>query len=256
MKRLRELLRLRRQSGKVKVALLFFLLAGYLAWDIFAQLGSYVSKAGQPVEYVLASGGENILEAKLQQIQEEPEVLAVSRQREYAIWSGETEGARSLTMTELSPEYLSRCYGLEEPGEGNRFYLDKESFQSFLGSGAASPAQKGFRRDETRDKENRGSFLLWEGLPQGMGVCKGTSQSLSGSGTLRVMLRGRDISGSIVTRLEGLGFTVVNQEALLTENFETELLFARLWGGALSLALSVTAGALLFGEGRREVLSL
>lgn len=248
MKALRELWMLRRQSGKVKLALLLFGLAGTILASLGAQAGGFAAKVNQPVEYVLSSGTAGpVLDAKLRQLQEEPGVAAASRQREYSL----TNGGRSITVAELSEEYLARCFGLTGSGASQDFWLDPAAFRNFLGNGAQSPARLACQGE---DGTVNGTFQMAESLAgrEAQAVARGSSVTLAESGTVRVMLE--RASGNGTARLEALGFAVVNREKVLEQNYETELLMARLGWGLLSAALAVAAGRLLFREGKREIL--
>ena len=95
-----ELLRLRKRSDKVKVALALFLLGILLMADLLVGAAKYISMAGEPVEYVLSAGAEGAaLNAKLLELGQRESVVSVSRQREYTLASGD----RSVTVIEVSP---------------------------------------------------------------------------------------------------------------------------------------------------------
>ena len=51
---MRDLLKLRRRSDKVKLSLLLFLLGIILAIDLLTGAAEYLIMAGEPVEYVLS----------------------------------------------------------------------------------------------------------------------------------------------------------------------------------------------------------
>lgn len=243
---LKELFRLRRQSDKVKWALLLFLLAGALAVDLALRISEYAGLAAEPVEYVLASGKSGAtLEVSVQALKEADGVLGVSRQREYSL----TVGENTLTVTELTEQYLAACYGISSPGNG--FWLDEATFRQMFGS-SESPAHAACRLE---DKPRTGSFYRRPGIPDGgaRAVSRGDSRSLGPAGAVRVMFQSTDLSGTRESTLEQMGFSVQNQEVLLEQGFRSELLATRLRYGSCALALALLAGRLLYSAGKREV---
>lgn len=247
MRRLRALLRLRKESDKVKLALWLFLLAAVLAGKTAVTAGSYVSQIQSPVEYVLTSGEVGAaLDGKMQVILQNANVMGATRQREYAL----TDGERSLMVTEVSGQYLADCFGLAESGSGTQVYLGRKVFYSFFGNGAQSPVRASVQTGEGQTVS--GAFTLAEELPENLAITKGTTLTLGGSLNLRVMLAGTDISGGAVSQLEGLGLTVTNRETVLIAEYENQLLLTRLSYGILSCILAAIAGCTLFAAGRGE----
>lgn len=241
-----DLLRLRKRSDKVKLALLLFLLGALLAWDVLSGAVSYFSAAGEPVEYILTSGTEGAaLEGRLQALRQGEQVVCVSRQREYGLSSAD----KSITITEVSTEYLSSCFGLSTTGSGTEFFLGREAFITFCGAGAQSPAHL---TCQTEDGEISGAFRLCDDLPGELALAKGTSVTLSGARTLRVMLDNSDISGLDTAWLEGLGFMIENREVVTEASHRAELLLSRLRYGGLACVLALLLGWQLCSAGRRE----
>lgn len=240
---LRELLRLRRQSDKVKWALAAFLLAGVLAVHLAGQLIQYLRAVGEPVEYVLVCGSTGAkLESELHALEELDGVVSVSRQREYAV----TVGSKTLTVTEVSEQYMTACYGIAEPG--GSFWLSVDAFWHLFGSGD-SPAHSSCQDGE---RSFVGTFYR-TGLPGELAVVKGNTRSLGDSAELRVMFGGGDVSGTRQGALEKLGFTVRDREQIMEQEYEGRLLTARLEYGLCALVMAMLAGRLLFREGKMEV---
>ncbi len=241
-----ELLRLRKRSDKVKVALALFLLGILLMADLLVGAAKYISMAGEPMEYVLSVGAEGAaLNAKLLELGQRESVVSVSRQREYTLASGD----RSVTVIEVSPEYLSACFGLETAGAGAEFFLGKRAFGAFCGGGAQSPARLKCQKGEDTVS---GAFILAEGLPEELALTKGASLTLDGARSLRVMLRGRDISGVETAWLEGNGFVIENREALIETAHGTQLFLVKLRYGGAACVLALLLGRQLYKAGRGE----
>ena len=56
MRAIGKLLRLRRRSDKVKLALGLFLLGAVLGWDVAFGAAGFLMESGEPVEYVPGAG--------------------------------------------------------------------------------------------------------------------------------------------------------------------------------------------------------
>lgn len=211
---------MRRQRGKVKVALLLFLLSAFSMVHGAKQLWECALGLGEPVEYLLQpSTSGAMLERGLQELQKLDGLVGVSGQREYTI----TRGEESLAVTELSAQYLDRCYGLGEPGFRRHFWLPSQAFSSFVGVGDVSPVHLTYRQEE---EHHNGTFSRSEELPRNLAgaVTAGDSETLRGSPELRVMFQRPDLSGVTAGHLEALGFSVVNSQQLQLQNLEFGML--------------------------------
>lgn len=239
----RKLLRLRKRSDKVKFALLLFLLGALLMGDLLRGAEEYFSMAGEPVEYVLDPGaGGAALDIKLRELMERENVVCASRQREYALANGES----TVTVTEVSAEYLNACFGLDDTGAGASFFMGRKAFAALCGRNARSPARLTCLAGEERVY---GAFILEESLPEELALSRGASVTLGGERTLRVMLRGTDMSGVETKWLEDSGFVIENREVVEKTAHETELLIIRLRYGGLACVLALLLGRQLFKAG-------
>lgn len=243
---LREFLRLRRRSGKIKLALLLFLLAAFFAAGLAESAARYAENAGRPTEYILETAMTGpLLDGALARLEELEGVVGASRQRELSLTAGE----KALTVTQLSSRYLSQCWGLAPEGAGRSCWLNQAAAQGFLG-GAPLPAGlvcgNGTGEESVR-------FLPGDPLPGGspLAVMAGSSWELGEPGTVRVMAAPRGLAGG-AGQLEALGFTLQNRELLTAQRYEEELLLTRLGYGLAALALALAAGRLLYREGKRE----
>ena len=91
-----------------------------------------------------------------------------------------------------------------------------------------------------------------EGLPEELALTKGASLTLDGARSLRVMLRGRDISGVETAGLEGNGFVIENREALTETAHGTQLFLVKLRYGGAACVLALLLGRQLYKAGRGE----
>ena len=68
------------------------LLGAVLGWDVAFGAAGFLMESGEPVEYVLAWGGnEASLEGKLRAVSQHEGVICASRQREYSLVMGERQ---------------------------------------------------------------------------------------------------------------------------------------------------------------------
>ncbi len=245
MKAVRELLRLRRRSGKVKLALLLFLLAGFFGADLAGSLGQYAAGLNRPEEYIFETAMTGpLLDQALARLEQLDGVKGASRQGELVVLSGE----KTLTVTRLSPRYLWDCWGLAPESAGLVCWLNGTAAQGFLG-GAQLPARLVCRLE---DQEAAFLFLPGKAMPEGepLALTAGSSSQLGEPGLVRVMGAGGGVER--IGEMEALGFTLQNRELLLAQSYEEELLLTRLSYGLAALALAAAAGRLLYREGKRE----
>ena len=238
MKRIKKLLRLRKQDDCIKLMLVLFLAAGWFTCTAVTQGIEYARLQAQPVEYVLESGlSEGSLEGSLQELQRAEGVAGVSRQREFSI----TAGNKLLIVTELERQYLTDCYGIELSDTDSRYWLNREAFSAFFGSRAPSPSRLTYKGEE---KMESGEFLLLPGLSgeNAFAVTPGSTVTLGAASTLRVMFEHSDPSGADIRKLEGMGFTVLNQTEMQRLSYETELALTRFTYAAAAALFALIAG--------------
>ena len=237
MNRVKKLLALRKQDDFVKLALLAFLLAGWFLYTACAQGMEFARIQAQPIEYVAESGVSGaVFERNLQELQGTEGVAGVSRQRESLLTAGE----KLLNVTELERGYLTECYGIELSGTGGRYWLNGEAFTGLFGSGISS-GRLTYERDE---KTENGDFFLFSGFSQesAFAVTLGSTVTLGDSQTLRVMFEHGDPSGADIRKLEGMGFTVLNQAEMQRRSFEAELALTKFIYAAIATLLAAAAG--------------
>ena len=218
MNRVKKLLALRKQDDLVKLALLLFLLTGWFLYTAFSEGIEYARLQARPMEYVAESGVSGAaFERNLQALQKIEGVVGVSRQREILL----TAGDKVLNVTELERTYLTDCYQVKIPDAAARYWLNREAFSVLPGS-ASSPARLTYQKE---DKTESGEFILFPGFSEenAFAVSLGSTVTLGNSLTLRVMFEHGDPSGADIRRLEGLGFTILNQTEMQRRSFEAEL---------------------------------
>ncbi len=243
MKALQRLVRLRREDDRVKLMLVFLLLAGVLLGQAVSATVSYGALLREPVEVVLSAGQSGAaLDGALQRLLEQPEVVGASRQRSLSL----TAGDRSLQVTELDSAYLAACYGIEA-GEARRFWLGEAAFAAFCGPTAESPVSVDYT-GETGPA--RAAFYRVDALPAGTAVTRGTTRSLSGTSQARVRFARSDPSGADEQRLQSLGLTVENTEAQVRLQAAGELTLTRLGFSLLGAGLSLLL-VRVYGQLRR-----
>lgn len=238
---LRRFLGLRRRSGWVKLSLLFGLLGLALGVDLALGAGELAGLG--PVEYVLEGRQPGpVPEGLLEQLRELEGVEAVSRQGEALLVSGE----KSLSVVLLSPQYLQDCYGLTSTGAAREYWLNQAAYAGFCG-GEASPVRVEAQRDGAGES---GLCRMAPGLPgeEAFAVAAGSSADMGSSSQIRLRFGG-DEAGSRAL-LEGMGFSVLNREALLAREYAGELWMVRARYEGLALALSAALAVVLYRYGK------
>lgn len=128
--KIRNFLRLRKQSDTVKIICLFVLtgvvfLVGtvYHAWGIYAYVNT-------PAEYILTADGM-VSRKRMDELLQTKDVSKVSRQMEISAVV-QYEGAQTtVDCTMLSPDYMAELFGAEVSEGTSRIYMNEAAFAEF-----------------------------------------------------------------------------------------------------------------------------
>ena len=241
--------RMRRQSDGIKAGLLCFLLGAVLLAVTAGRIVRYAKMLQAPYELILsqhtASAGDSpaVMQLKLRD-----DVQAVSRQSEMQITVSETP----LTVTLLSPQYLSAGYGLT-PDSAQTVYCNLSAMMSLLPYQQEPPAETQMQC-QTDSGSRVFRFRYCDALPDGdpLAVMQASTAELSVSETCRVRMKARELGGNAVQEIQMLGFDVINQDVLLTEEYEEKILLLHLRWGLLSAALAMICGAAFYVPARKK----
>lgn len=236
MKKLCELWRIRKQYDSIKLAIVLLLCAVYFLVFGTVRAVSYTKYLHQPVEYLLQAQSESasldIAPSKLCDIKG---VVSASFQRDFIIT---TDDQKPLSVSELSPVYLYLCYGIEINGSGKKVWLNPTAFDEVFGTSENSCMQAFYTADGKRESAE---FIRCKALGSdtAYAVSVGTTSSFGNSQLIRVMFEGTDVTGDNVRKIEKLGYTVSDKEAILTQSYEQEKMLSELKYCAVSMVLSL-----------------
>ena len=244
----KKLLRQRKQKDSVKIAILLAAAAiGFLSGAVFRGVTLY-QQVNAPVEYVLDGSQKHI-----SQLKDIPDFVAASPQQEH-ILSVQYQGQEySISYHTLSKEYLEIVYGIPVRGAAVTLYMNQQSLRQ-LGSAEKELLVQSLPPEPEGDSADPGvlqqalvsiKLQLAEGIfhqETAEAVAVGETNAQAKEGQVRVCFGRRDLDGSQRRQLEQLGYTIVNQEALLEDEYQKEELFLRMkYETFISLLLSVGA---------------
>lgn len=125
-------LKKRRQSDRVKIMLLFFLVGiGFLGDFIYRGMEVYQT-VNSPVEYVLTNASGKVTDAQIARIRDLDNIKAVSRQQETVVSLKNEAKSVSFTCVGLSADYLESVYGIQEAGSMKTFYLNQAAWEQVV----------------------------------------------------------------------------------------------------------------------------
>ncbi len=239
MKKLRDFLRKRKQYDSIKFALLLFVCAACFLVHGIVQTVSYGKFLGCPAEYILEACSDSAsLEIAPSKICEVNGVINASFQRDYIITA---ENDKVLTVSELSDGYLSMCYGIEDVKNGKKIWLNSAAFEEFIGESENTSVRASYAVD---GRMENAEFVICNELPSdsALAVSAGTTATLGQSQTVRVMFDSIDITGTDIRKIENLGYTVTNREAITARSYGQELFLAEIKCDVVASVLSFIGG--------------
>lgn len=259
--RIRNFWRLRKQSDTMKIICLFALTGAvflictvYHTWEIY----QYVNT---PAEYILAGEGA-VSNQRIDELLRSKDVSAVSRQMEIPV-SVQYEGAETVVeCTMLSKEYLEEISGMGISEGSSRIYMNEAAFSEFQeairedrenmapGEGAESVkgglgldvyysagedalAVSGDGSDNedgagTAAQNYRSAKLMvvktgGEEAESFIYITDTDRQLLREAAGLRVQFKKHDLDGIHVESLRKLGYGIVNEGAIMAEEYELQM---------------------------------
>ena len=201
--------------------------------------GALHQQVNAPVEYVLDGSQKHI-----SQLKDIPDFVAASPQQEH-ILSVQYQGQEySISYHTLSKEYLEIVYGIPVRGAAVTLYMNQQSLRQ-LGTAEKELLVHSADPGVLQQALVSIKLQLAEGIfhqETAEAVAVGETNAQAKEGQVRVCFGRRDLDGSQRRQLEQLGYTIVNQEALLEDEYQKEELFLRMkYETFISLLLSVGA---------------
>lgn len=232
MKWWKTFLRNRKQNDRVKLELAAVLLG--LTGMILAMVHGVAlyQRLQTGMEYVLSSEGSvSQQNDRMICIRKLPSVEAVSRQVEGTITVGDTWGTMDLSYLQLSEEYLETVYGIPTNHTAMAiYYLNSAAWQQLLQNAQVIDSTDSQMELTWQEESGEKVTILAEaadtdfGTDRPLAVTVGDSLALEkGQTGIRVCFGKRTIDNSQLLKLQSVGGTVINSEAVELEQKELEI---------------------------------
>lgn len=251
----KRLLRQRRQKDSVKVALLSAAAAiGFVATAVSRGVALY-QQVNAPVEYVL-SGSQK----QLSELENIAGFVAASPQQEHTLTVQYQGQEYRMSYYTLSKEYLEAVYGIQGKGATATYYMNQAALRQ-LGTAEKEllvlclpeePEGDGVDSPALQQASVSVKLRLAEGIFDQKAAAAFALRENHGAeteeGQVRACFGQRDLDGSQRKQLEQLGYSIVNQESFLTDEYQKEELLLRMkYEALIGLLLGVgAAGALQY----------
>lgn len=249
MKWWREFWRLRKQSDRVKVMCLFFLAGIFFLADAIHGGTEVYSMVKSPAEYVVKnSAADELTSYQMNGIESIPDTGAISRQRTSQLALKAPEGEMTVECLELSEDYLIFAYGVSEESAMKTIYLNQTAGEQLLQAFQKTEIEEDYQTEYILgEQEEAGTAkirVLSEKLPNDtpQAFCASDSVRLSeGGGTVRVLMKRKDLDGMNDKRLATLGLQVVNAADIEKTAMQQEMKFMQIKYDMIALALCLGA---------------
>lgn len=277
--------RLRKQNDVVKIMLLFSVLGlGFIANAVYNGMQIY-KLVNEPVEYVLSGWETgSSLDSRLSELAGLENVAAVSCQIDSVAMVKYQTFESTISYVMLSEKFIESSYGIRDRGSMKTFYMNAAAYKQFTqsvyfrtaegkNSGNVQGSSLGYvdeglrvsysldgqatSNEEGSSADNQVSDTAY-GTAKVVLVdtdiagdepyvfCKGDRASLLRSATgVRVRVGQQDLDGMNVKQMQGLGFSVVNEELIIRTEYEQEIQIIKIkFGLLLAVVCAVSIWAL------------
>lgn len=249
MKWWREFWRLRKQSDRVKVMFLFFLAGIFFLADAIHGGTEVYSMVKSPAEYVVKnSAADELTSYQMNGIESIPDTGAISRQRTSQLALKAPEGEMTVECLELSEDYLIFAYGVPEESAMKTIYLNETAGEQLLQAFQKTKIEEDYQTEYILGEQEEAGMakirVLSEKLPNDtpLAFCASDSVRLSeGGGTVRVLMKRKDLDGMNDKRLATLGLQVVNAADIEKTAMQQEMKFMQIKYDMIALALCLGA---------------
>lgn len=282
--KIKRFLKLRKQQDAVKIACILALAGtGFLTSLVYhaAYLYSYVNT---PVEYVLTAESA-ISRERVDELVQMWDGVAVSRQKIMPVTIMYKGVMTTVDCVVLSKEYAGEVLGIDIKDGTKRFYMGEGAFSKWrreleeggnigMGMDMAGSVQSGrdgeldvkYRTEEDAgsgisdgggDMDGKGVSPTYKtakvclakksGLAEDLVFAVGDAKDLAGGVySLRINFRKHDLDGIHVEKLKKQGYSLENEDAVITEGYELEIMLLHMRYGLLCLVICLASmGALI-----------
>lgn len=264
--RIRSFLRFRKQSDTVKVICLFVLVAAaffasviYHAWDIYCFVN-------MPAEYVLTGEGR-VSQKRLDELVQMRDVAAVSRQMEVSVTVMYRGMSTAVNCSLLSQDYMEKLLDTKLPAGTKRIYMNETAFSEMLQgiseenenltdvenlktADGSTELDIRYSMEETMETLTAETYKSAKLIVAKNGEQEEKSQTCTAEAesrlrkeacSLRVLFDRHDLDGLHVEQLRKLGYTIENEEAVISEENEIGTKLLHIQYGLFSFGICITA---------------
>ena len=258
--KIRELIKLRKQNDRVKIAFLF-ILSGIGFFGISVGNGiSCLDIVNGRSEYVL-SKAEQITRKDIDLLNSVQDISCVSRELTENVTVKYREGEAAVSSVLVSEEYIKELYGVEDRSSGKVFYMNHAALlliNEELGlSDQAAAEKEAFEIKVTYlpEGEEGGRYksavlIVLQDTLHGdepfVCTCDSTARLSYGTASVRVIREKRQIEDMAGAQFEKMGFQVEEKERLMETAYEVQLSMVKLEYSILLAVVCLFAGVLLF----------
>lgn len=282
-KKIKYLMRLRKQNDTVKILVLFVIVALVSVVSILYHAGLIYHYANTPVEYVLSADRVISIE-QINTVLQMEGVTGVSRQMDIPITLRYQGAETEVQAVLLSQEYVEEMYDVKVPSGSQRIFMDERTFSGikveWQENGGGTSEIESHRQADGRevvdiryriaetmvaddavsndeaDQPDRPAQIIFAGSKvQGEEtfVCLADTENrlLREACSLQVQYGGHDLDGLHVEQLTKLGYVIENEKMILGEEYEIKTILLHIRYG-LVICVICLAGVLVLGKALRE----
>lgn len=262
--KIRELVKLRKQNDRIKIAFLFILSGmGFFGISVGNGIACFDVVNGR-TEYVLSGAGE-ITRTDIDLLNGIEDIRCVSRELEENVTIKYQERETAISSVLVSKEYIEELYGVEGRGSGKVFYMNHAALlliNEELGLSDQAAAEKEafeikvtYLPDGEEGRYKSAVLMVLRDTLHGeepfICTCDSTARLSYGTVSVRVIREKQKIEDMTGAQFEKMGFQVEEKERLIEADYEVRLSMVKLEYSILLAAVCLWAGFLLFaGEVR------
>ena len=274
--RIRRFLKLRRQSDTVKIicalvlaGIMFLISVIFHVWEIY----HYVNT---PAEYVLTGDGV-VSKQRMDELLQDESVARASRQMDVPVTVMYRGARATVNCTMLSEEYIEGMFDKKPLASTKTIYMNEAAFlelQQALQENNESTPDMEIQEPEDGSAELDIRYSLEEGFAdlggddtasipqykaaklmaektgkQGEGfacMAETDSRLLKEAVSIRVQFKNHDLDGIQISNLRKLGYSIENENVLITEEYEVKIKLLHIQYGLLCFFICLTGAVTLW----------
>ncbi len=256
--RIREFLKARRQNDIVKIALLYFIVGITLLIMTIVNVVKFYVAINEPTEYGMAKSS-GISNEDISSISGMEDILYVSRSINENVSIKYQVEVYSMPCIVVAKDYIEKIFDVKCDTNSKTFYVNEFTFNQlkqefrFNNDSNVISVKYSFGSEADAEYKNARIVVVEDDLHADERIIYtyDTNLRLQKEATeLQLVITEHDLDDSLRTRFGNQGFTFVDNEELISWNYELEIWMLKLKYGALISALSILAGCIMY---RREL---